>query len=317
MNEAEGRIDWNFTILFAQSLPFPKHSNLQATSGTPRLVHSVLHSLQISSSRLCYNQRLDSQHYSRYKYSVPGSQSLVSNMHGDDASETGTESEVRDPEVIKDAKQRRSTAKRLFSMSAGAMSAAISRQESITEVHQLFTIVDQRFTALQERYADYLSCLLSDDDETPEADSHWIEGCTAAFMKAKMDFQGYKESNDVRDAQKETPKMTAMATECTKVVVKDEIKRAKRAVKFERSMLRSRIQNLDSALLEASATVSVIHDTQTDMKMQLEKYLTVQRELIVQLSDDDEADQEMLVTEKMQAMCIDVSVKDFDTKTII
>ena len=58
----------------------------------------------------------------------------------------------------------------------------------ITEVHQLFTIVDQRFTALQERYADYLSCLLLDDDETPEADSHWIEGSTAAFMKAKMDF---------------------------------------------------------------------------------------------------------------------------------
>ena len=230
-------------------------------------------------------------------------------MHGDDVSATGAESEVRDPEVIKDAKQKRSTAKRLFTMSAGAMSAAISRQESITEIHQLFTIVDQRFTALQERYADYLSCLLSDDDETPEADSHWIEGATAAFMKAKMDFQAYKESKDVRDAQKETPKMTAVATECTKVVVKDEIKRAKRAVKFERSTLRSRIQNLDSALLEASATASVIHDTQTDMKMQLEKYLSVQRELIVQLSDDDEADQEMLVTEKMQAMCVDVSVK--------
>ena len=116
MNEAEGRIDWNFTILFAQSLPFPKHSNLQATSGTPRLVHSVLHLLHISSSRLCYNQRLDSQHYFPYKYSVSGSQSPVSNMHGDDVSATGAESDVRDPEVIKDAKQRRSTAKRLFTM---------------------------------------------------------------------------------------------------------------------------------------------------------------------------------------------------------
>ena len=234
-------------------------------------------------------------------------------MPDNDGSETGVhtdqaESELRDPQVIRAAKQKRSTSKRLFTMSTGAMSAAISRQESIPEVHHLFTIVDQRFTALQERYADYLSCLLSDDDETPETESQWIEGCTDAFIKAKMELQRYQESENVGN-DKETPKLSVASTESTNIVVKDEVKRAKRAVKFERSTLQSRIQNLNSALLEASATASIIKDTQTDMKTQLEKYLSVQRELIVQLSDDEEADQEMLVTEKMQAMCVNASVK--------
>ena len=159
-----------------------------------------------------------------------------------------------------------------------------------------------------KRYADYLACLLSDDEETPDADAQWIEGCTDAFVKAKMKLHEYENSEEVNKTMNSL-KLTAASADPAQPAVKDEVKRAKRAVKFERSTLNSRIQSLDSAVLEETAAASLIEETPADMKRQLEKYLSVQKELIVQLSDEEEAGNELSITEKIQTMCIGASVK--------
>ena len=108
-------------------------------------------------------------------------------MHSDDNSDTGAntgqeETVMQDQQIVRAAKQKRSTAKRLFTMSIGSMTSAISRRESIQEVQTLFTTVNQRWQALQEKYADYLSCLLSDEEEPPQDETQWIKECNQAFM---------------------------------------------------------------------------------------------------------------------------------------
>ena len=52
----------------------------------------------------------------------------------------------------------------------------------------------------------------------------------------------------------------------------------------------------------------MVEETQNEMKVQLDRYLTVQKELVLQLSDDEEDGHEMSLSEKMQEMCIAASV---------
>jgi hypothetical protein len=123
-----------------------------------------------------------------------------------------------------------------------------------------------------------MSSILADDDEdVPEEEVNWLLDCSSLYANAGTAKEEYINTSY------NVPKMTR------------EVKVKKRSAKFEKTSLESCVNNLNQVSADMSANVKVIQETQQRMNDHLERYLNAQRELIMDLSDDDDADKELAV----------------------
>ena len=194
-------------------------------------------------------------------------------------------------ETALSAKQERTTAKRLLTMSITAMDKAIAKEQAISIVEKLFVNVDHRWEAAQDKHAAYLSHIQPEDADLPAVEIQWLLGCSDAYADAGTSKKHYVNKNSAKAP-----------------AINEGVKQAKRGVKFERATLHSRIESLYTVASDETVTTKMVEETQYEMKKQLEKYLTVQRDLIIQLSDDDEVDTEMAISERMQKICLQANV---------
>ena len=72
-----------------------------------------------------------------------------------------------------------------------------------------------------------------------------------------------------------------------------------RSAKFEKSSLYSKIENVNKVVNNPSATLQVIKETQQSMKDQLQRCLSTQRDLMLELSDEEEADKEFAICDEL------------------
>ena len=115
-----------------------------------------------------------------------------------------------------------------------------------------------------------MTSLLGDDDEDiPDDETVWLLDCSAKYANAGTAKDKYINQSD----------------NAAKIIKEVNIKR--RGLKFEMSSLASCIDNLNQVSVDLSASAQVIQETQQRMKCQLERYLTSQRELIMELDDDE------------------------------
>ena len=78
-------------------------------------------------------------------------------------------------EVTLLAKQGRTTAKRLFTMSIDSLNKAISKKQPVATIQKLFNTADQRWQTVQEKHAVYLTHYLADDEEEPpDVEVQWL-----------------------------------------------------------------------------------------------------------------------------------------------
>ena len=82
----------------------------------------------------------------------------------------------------------------------------------------------------------------------------------------------------------------------------------KRTVRFEKSSLNSCVENLKEISADVSVSARVIKEEQQRMKIQLDRYLTAQRELVMELSDEEEAEGELALCTKMERLCLQANV---------
>ena len=161
------------------------------------------------------------------------------------------------------AKRERTTAKRLFTMSVDALNKAISKKQSLLSIERLFTIVDQRWESIQEKHAAYLAYSITDEDDTPETDIQWLSHCSDTYTDAEEIKERFLiEEREVNKQDKEN------------------VKKSKRVVKFERSSLNSRIQNLEAVTADETTPSRVIEESQSELKKQHEKYLSMKKRSI-------------------------------------
>ena len=189
------------------------------------------------------------------------------------------------------AKRERTTSKRLFTMSIDVLNKAISKKQSVLSINKLHTIVDQRWESVQEKHAAYLAYCITDEDETPETEIQWLTQCSDSYADVE-------ESKD--RFLLESQEYSKQDKQC--------VKKSKRAVKFERSSLNSIIQNLEAVAADEETPSQVVQESQNELKKQHEQYLTVQRELIIELSDEEEVEAEMKLSEQIQKLCLQANV---------
>ena len=186
-------------------------------------------------------------------------------------------------------KRKRATAKRMLTLAIQSLGEAISNNQSNSVVESLFVGVGQCWSSVQAEHAKFLECILDDEEDVPEEQVVWLMECSTKYANCGTMKDKYLLGNTKPTENKSTT-----------------IKR--RSVKFERSTLKSKISNLNSAASDPTASIPVIQDAQQSMKNQLERYLTSQKELILEMSDEDEAESEMAMCEKMEKLCLDASV---------
>ena len=153
----------------------------------------------------------------------------------------------------------------------------------------MFVGISQCWSSVQAEHAKFLECILDDEDDVPEEQVKWIIECSTKYANS-----GTLKDKNLIGSAKSTGK------ESTKV--------KRRSVKFERSTLKSKISSLNSAASDPTASIPVIQEAQQSMKNQLERYLTSQKELILEMSDEDEAEAEMTISEEMESLCLNASV---------
>lgn len=193
--------------------------------------------------------------------------------------------------IPKNPKKGRTSAKRMFTLAIKALEEAISNEQSQSVVESLFLNISQCLSKVQSEHALYLMNILGDDDEdVPDEEVSWLLECSARYASIGTAKDKYLNKTD--DAPK----------------VKEEVMLKKRTVKFEKSSLTSCIENLKEISADVSVSTRVIKEEQQRMKSQLNRYLTAQRELVLELSDEEEAEGELALCTKMERLCLQANV---------
>ena len=193
--------------------------------------------------------------------------------------------------IPKNPKKGRTSAKRMFTLAIKALEEAISNEQSQSVVESLFLNISQCLSKVQSEHALYLMNILGDDDEdVPDEEVSWLLECSARYASIGTAKDKYLNKTD--DATK----------------VKEEVMLKKRTVKFEKSSLTSCIENLKEISADVSVSTRVIKEEQQRMKSQLNRYLTAQRELVLELSDEEEAEGELALCTKMERLCLQANV---------
>ena len=188
-------------------------------------------------------------------------------------------------------KQGRTTAKRMFTLSIKSLENAMSNAQSKSMINTLFDNVSEYWSKLQDEHAKYLNRLLGDDDENiPDEEVKWLLECSTKYANAGTAKDKYINQSD----------------NAAKIIKEVNIKR--RGLKFEMSSLASCIDNLNQVSVDLSASAQVIQETHQRMKCQLERYLTSQRELVMELDDDEDVEKELAVCGRMEKLCLQASV---------
>ena len=201
--------------------------------------------------------------------------------------EEGNKSAVESSLILK---RNRTSSKRMFTLAIKALNEAILNQSSYTTVEFLFQDVGKYHEQIQSHHSKYMTSLLGDDDEDiPDNETAWLLDYSAKFADAGTAKETYINTSHI-------PKMTR------------EIKIKRRSVKFEKSSLESCVSNLNQVTADMSTSIRVIQETQQRMNGHLDRYLTAQRELIMELSDEEEADKELATCGMMERLCLQASV---------
>tara|TARA_B110001454_G_scaffold196478_1_gene199376 strand:- start:542 stop:6220 length:5679 start_codon:yes stop_codon:yes gene_type:complete len=236
---------------------------------------------------------------------------------------SGDEGNDKKGPAIELAKRGRTTSKRIMAMAISNFLKAIDKGKPNSSINNLFLKIEKKWEDVQETHAEYLAALLSDDEGDPPAnEAEWISTCFEKYneaeeAKARFDANNQPVSKNETGTHQASESDKERASELKATLSKPantsnqlpNIKKLKRAVKFERSTLVSCAQNLEAIAKDEDTSIDTIKEAQIELKSWQDQYMKSQKDLILITSDDEELEEEMKLSQQLQRLCIQANVE--------
>ena len=183
-------------------------------------------------------------------------------------------------------KQERSTTKRLLTMAINKLTKSVNAGAPPRTVETKFHALSSRMEQLMEQHAKYLAVKHPDDFEPPTKEEvEWLREVEDQFEEAE---QAY-----ARAGMSVSPEQGTSGQEVRKLT---------RIYQFEIDTAEVMLASLKMAIEDKSSTPASIHDTQADLKSQLDKCRAVLRELF-SIADDDVTEDQTASIKELQFEC--------------
>ena len=218
------------------------------------------------------------------------------------------------------AKIQRATAKRLFTMATNQMSKAIDNGSSKEAVTSRFQNVYKCWADVMEKHATYLAHQYPDDGDPSEEDAQYLESIESVYDDAEKTCESYLKSHATKTVINTTTEEHCKVTSDDPTPIANEEKRVFRACKYEEAILEAVIENLHIVTSDDRASMQTIKDAQNELKAQLERYRTAQRDYVMMLSEDDTVENETKAMKDLQLKCAQANIeagKEIEMRTLI
>ena len=186
------------------------------------------------------------------------------------------------------AKVERGTAKRLFTMTMNQLNKSMDDSLSPDIVQKRYSILQAKMDNVLEKHATYLALSHPDDSDPTEEDDSWLQAVTDEFTESEVDCDKYmKSSHNVTQVETHDVNNT------------QELTRVSRLYKLEIAALESIFKNMKITLNDPTTSTHTIKDAQDEMKTQMERYKSIQREVIILLSNDGDVQTHTVEMQKL------------------
>ena len=171
-----------------------------------------------------------------------------------------------------------------------------------------------------EKHATYLAHQYPDDGDPSEEEAQYLESAESMYDDAEKACESYLKSHSMKTISNPgTEEVTSQVMSDEQKSNLSEEKRALRACKYEEANLEAVIENLHIVTSDDRSSMQTIKDAQNDVKIQLDRYRTAQRDVIV-LSDDITVESETRTMKELQLKCAQANIeagKEIDMRTLI
>ena len=121
--------------------------------------------------------------------------------------ESNSKKTTKGRKMLRSQKQGRTTAKRMLTLSIKALDEAIYNNQSNSVVESMFQNVIQYWSKVQVEHAEYLECILDDEEEIPDDEVKWLLDCSMQYANAGTAKDHYKSRESKVPAVKEEVKL--------------------------------------------------------------------------------------------------------------
>ena len=199
------------------------------------------------------------------------------------------------------AKTDRTKAKRLLTMSINGMEKAIHQNMSKSIVQEKFVAVNRYWQDVADRHALYITLAYPEDKDIPAAEDTWIENAEHSYNDSISKCDDYMKGFEGA------------------LQIQDETKKRSNLLKYELASLKTLIATVNSLITDVDSSQDAIEEAKGEMRRQLEKYDSAQREYILCLTEDTDVEAELRLAEKMKTDCMNASIaasKLLESKTL-
>ena len=178
------------------------------------------------------------------------------------------------------AKTEQATAKRLFTMANKQLMKSVNSGASVAATRSKFEALCARMESVMSKHALYLALQHPDDADPTEEETKWMEEIEDQFSQAEADVEQYCATLDQKLSS--TTQLSQDGTQSA------EWKKKKRLCQFEMESVESMLNELTITVKDETAPVQSIKDSQGELKDQMERYRSSQRELVLILDSDED-----------------------------
>jgi len=180
------------------------------------------------------------------------------------------------------AKTEQSTAKRLFTMAYNSFMKAINESASSSMTQNKFQALTSRMDQVMDKHATFLT-LMHPDESDPTADEvSWLKELEDRYDEAAK-------ALEASIAKQQEPAIVKADIDQAEVKTDvKEIKKTQRLYQFEVDSLVTMINAASTILEEQDSSLSSLSTSQSDLKIQVNRVHSIQRNLITQLEEDKE-----------------------------
>jgi len=205
------------------------------------------------------------------------------------------------------AKTERRTAKRLFTMAINQLTKSINEKKPMDMIHAKYDTFKHRMNEVQEKHALFLSNMHEDDSEPTNEETEWLENIETQADLMERTFDQYVKASQATPVIAPVSSVPSHSSPISPQSA--DKKKASRVCQYEATTLEATLSGLRISVSADGATPDTIKDAQTEVKSQMERYRSAQRDYVMLLSDEEEVAKETLSMQEMQSLCAKEHIK--------
>ena len=198
--------------------------------------------------------------------------------------------------VDKNDNSEREAAKRVFILMNNRFNKAIDDDLSAIKVQERFQDVKSAWEDVMKKHANRFRAEDTDESGANDIEKTWFQAIEREFELSEKNMENYVKIHPLEDVSKQAK-------------VDINLKKAQKTCKFEENNLTSIIEGLKTLCAKDEIVIHTTKEVQEEMKIQLERYRSAQREYVLLLDEDDTVNQELKRMGEMQQLFMDINLR--------